>query len=68
MKCVSARTEAAFHEAFDRGLALERTREPREPVGVMLEDVGTVEETTATGSAGHAPEWRRTIPAPEIEG
>ena len=67
VSCVPTRGEAAFHEAFDRGLAVERTREPGEPVGVMLEDVGTVKETTATGSAGHEPEWRRTMPAPEIE-
>ena len=56
VKCVSARTEEAFHEAFDRRLAPERTRHR------------AVEESTAAGSAGHAPEWRCTMPTPEIEG
>ena len=68
VKCVSARTEAAFHEAFDRRLAPERTRQPGERIGVMVEDRSAVEESTAAGSEGHAPEWRRTMPAPEIEG
>ena len=68
VSCVPTRGEAAFHGVFDRGLAVEVRREPGEPVGVMVEDAGTVEEITATGSAGHAPEWRRTMPAPEIEG
>ncbi len=50
-----------FHGAFDRGLALERTREPGERIGVMIEDLGTVEAITAAGSERHAPEWRRAM-------
>ena len=61
VKCVSARAAAEFHGAFDRGLALELTREPGERIGVMLEDVGTVEEITAAGRERHAPEWMRAM-------
>ena len=58
MKCVPARTEAQFHEGFDRRLALARTPEPGEPTGVTVEDVGTVREIDAAGSHRHAPESR----------
>ena len=58
MKCVPARTEAQFHEGFDRRLALARTREPGEPTGVTVEDVGTAREIDAAGSHRHATEWR----------
>ena len=58
VKCVPARTEAQFHEGFDRRLALARTPEPGEPIGVTTEDVGTVREIAAAGSAEHALEWR----------
>ena len=61
VKCVPARAAAEFHGAFDRGLALERTREPGERIGVMVEDLGTVEAITAAGSERHAPEWRRAM-------
>ena len=61
VKCVSARAAAEFHGAFDRGLAVELTREPGESIGVMLGDVGTVEEITAAGSELHEPEWRRAM-------
>ena len=40
VKCVPDRTEAEFHEAFDRRGAFERTREPGERIGVRLEDGG----------------------------
>ena len=56
VKCVPARTEAEFHEAFDRRGAFERTREPGERIGVMLEDGGA-----AADSDRHKPEWRHTI-------
>ena len=61
MKCVPARTEAEFHGAFDRRGAFERTREPGERIGVMLEDGGAVEESSAAGSEGYEPEWRHTM-------
>ena len=47
VKCVPARTEAEFHGTFDRGLALELTREPAERIGVMGEDGGSVDKITA---------------------
>ena len=44
-KYVTATTEAKFHEALNRGLAVELTRELAERIGVpMDEDVGTVAE------------------------
>ena len=61
VKCVSARAAAEFHGAFDRGLALELTREPGERIGVMVEDLGTVEAITAAGGERHAPEWMRAM-------
>ena len=61
MKCVPARTETQFLGAFDRGLALELTREPGERIGVMVEDVGAVEAITAAGGELHAQEWRRAM-------
>ena len=39
-------TEAEFHEARNRRLAVEVTWEPGEPIGVMLEDGGAVEESS----------------------
>ena len=56
--CVPDRTEAQFLEGFDRRLALELRPEPGEPTGVTAEDVGTVREIAAAGSAEHALEWR----------
>ena len=42
-KYVTATTEAEFHEALNRGLAVELTRKLAEEIGVpMDEDVGTV--------------------------
>ncbi len=47
-KYVTATTEAEFHEALNRGLAVELTRELAEKIGVpMDEDVGTVAEINA---------------------
>ena len=47
-KYVTATTEAKFHEALNRGLAVELTRELAEKIGVpMDEDVGTVAEMNA---------------------
>ena len=44
-KYATATTEAEFHEALNRGLAVELTRELAEQIGVpMNEDVGTVAE------------------------
>ncbi len=47
-KYVTATTEAEFHEALNRGFAVELTRELAEKIGVpMDEDVSTVEEINA---------------------
>ena len=47
-KYVTATTEAEFHEALNRGLAVELTRELAEKIGVPIdEDVGTVAEMNA---------------------
>ena len=44
-KYVTATTEEEFHEALNRGFAVELTRELAEEIGVpMDEDVGTVAE------------------------
>ena len=44
-KYATATTEAEFHEALNRGYAVELTRELAEEIGVpMNEDVGTVAE------------------------
>ena len=44
-KYISVETEAEFHEALNRGLVVELTRELAERIGVpMNEDVGTVAE------------------------
>ena len=44
-KYATATTEAEFHEALNRGLAVELTRKLAEEIGVpMNEDVGTVAE------------------------
>ena len=44
-KYVTATTEEEFHEALNRGLAVELTRKLAEEIGVpMNEDVGTVAE------------------------
>ena len=61
VKCVPARTEAAFHGALNRGVAVELTREPRDRIGVMGEDLGSVDKITAGRSELHDPEWRRAM-------
>ena len=40
---------------------MEVTWEFGEPIGLMVEDAGTVEEITAARSDGHDPEWRRVM-------
>ena len=52
-KYVTATTEAEFHEALNRGFAVELTRELADRIGVMNEDVGTVEEIDAARSDPH---------------
>ena len=51
-------TEAEFHEARNRGLAVEVTWEPGETIGVMLEDGGRRERERRDR---YEPEWRRTM-------
>ena len=58
VECVPARTEAELYGGFDRRLALERTWEPGEASGVILEEGGAVREITAAGGKGPEPEWR----------
>ena len=43
-KYATATTEAEFHEALNRGLAVELTWKLGEQIGLMVEDVGTVAE------------------------
>ena len=54
-------TEAEFHEARNRRLAVEVTWEPGETIGVMLEDGGAARESAAADSDRHEPEWRHTM-------
>ena len=54
-------TEAEFHEARNRRLAVEVTWEPGETIGVMLRDGGAARESAAADSERHEPEWRRTM-------
>ncbi len=61
MKCVPARAAAEFHGALNRRFALERTREPGERTGVMVEDGGTARVIPAARSEGYEPEWRRAM-------
>ena len=61
VKCVPARTEAAFHGALNRGVAVELTREPAERIGVMGEDGGSVDKITAGRSELHELEWGRAM-------
>ena len=50
----TATTEAEFHEALNRGYAVELTRELADQIGVpMDEDVGTVEEVDAARHDRH---------------
>ncbi len=52
-KYLSVETEAEFHEALNRGLAVELTWELGEQIGLMVEDVGTVEEINAARRDRH---------------
>ena len=52
-KYLSVETEDDFHEALNRGLAVELTWELGEQIGLMIEDVGTVEEIDAARSDPH---------------
>ena len=61
VKCVPALAAAAFYGALNRGFAVELTREPRERIGVMGEDRGSVDKITAGRSELHELEWRRTM-------
>ena len=49
-------TEAEFHEARNRRLAVEVTREPGETIGVRLEDGGAPADSNR-----HEPEWRHPM-------
>ena len=49
----TATTEEEFHEALNRGYAVELTRELAEQIGLMVEDVGTVEEVDAARHDRH---------------
>ena len=44
---VSVETEEEFQEALDRGADVELTQELAEKVGLMVEEVGTLEEIKA---------------------
>ena len=53
-KYATATTEAEFHEALNRGYAVELTRKLAEQIGVpMNEDVGTVAEIDAARHDRH---------------
>ncbi len=52
-KYVTATMEAEFHEALNRGIAVEVTWELGERIGLMVEDVGTVEEINAARRDRH---------------
>ena len=54
-------TEAEFHGARNRRLAVEVTWEPGETIGGMLKDGGAVRESSAVGSEGYEPEWRHAM-------
>ena len=49
----TATTEAEFHEALNRGYAVELTRKLAEQIGLMVEDVGTVAEIDAARHDRH---------------
>ena len=53
-KYATATTKAEFHEALNRGYAVELTRKLAEQIGVpMAEDVGTVAEIDAARHDRH---------------
>ncbi len=65
-KCGTARTEAEFHEALNRGLEIGLTRGLGEQAGLMVADGGAEEQITAARSDRHDPEWMRAMPRQEI--
>ena len=46
-KYATATTEAEFHAALNRGADVELTHELAEKIGLMVEDVGTLEDIKA---------------------
>ena len=46
-KYATATTEAEFHEALNSGADVELTHELAEKIGLMVEDVGTLEDIKA---------------------
>ena len=52
-KYATATTEAEFHEALNRGFAVEVSWELAEQIGLMVEDVGTVAEIDAARRDRH---------------
>ena len=49
----TATSKEEFHEALNRGYAVELTRELAEQIGLMVEDVGTVAEIDAARHDRH---------------
>ena len=52
-KYATAMSKEEFHEALNRGYAVELTRELAEQIGLMVEDVGTVAEIDAARHDRH---------------
>ena len=52
-KYATATTEEEFHEALNRGYAVELAQELAEQIGLMVEDVGTVAEIDAARHGRH---------------
>ena len=52
-KYATATTEVEFHEALNRGFAVEVSWELAEQIGLMVEDVGTVAEIDAARRDRH---------------
>ena len=49
----TATTKEEFHEALNRGYAVELTQELADQIGLMIEDVGTVAEIDAARHDRH---------------
>ena len=52
-KVATATTKEEFHEALNRGYAVELTQELADQIGLMIEDVGTVAEIDAARHDRH---------------
>ena len=52
-KVATATTKEEFHEALNRGYAVELTQELADQIGLMIEDVGTVAEINAARHDRH---------------